>query len=435
MILLSEPLSLRTTAEWPGSRQVGVILPRRYGRVCRGALIQITQDRLTWLWNDGASAPVTEVRTGGLPLPAGSWSDANGLDPAGKPARIVTLGQPLPEGADIAATGGGSLDPDSGDVIANPADVLFDILNRIAGRAEFTRQRLAPFRAECARNALALGGSLDTADTPQTVARAICASVGARFAPGSRGGAFLYPPIAAGVPRASLTDQSTASLARSSNWTDVVTDLTVAYAYESGNPTATIQLSAPRALRQFKRRSARLEATWISSQAVAIAAGTRILQTSARKQWVVTVGGVEADLRSGDFVEVLHTLYSPTDPLQVLIRAEDFATGKSVLTLRSPIGPAPGIVLGSQSSQFAPNQYMSATIQRVGDQEQIVIYNADNTPSANAAVLLVERQITHYTNGAGIVTFSITEMPSGHTYTLIATAADGSTSTQFTMTV
>lgn len=435
MILLSEPLPLRTTAEWPGSRDVGVVLPRRYGSQCRGPLLQMTQDRLTWFWNDGASGPVTEVRTGGLPMPAGSWSDANGLDPAGKPCRSVTLAQPLPEGADIAATGGGSLDAATGAVIENPADVLFDILNGIAGRIEFTKQRLSGFRAECSRNALLSAGSIESADSPQTVARAVCGSVGARFAPGSRGGAFLFPSAAAGVARAILSQGNTAALARTANWTDVITDLTIAYAYENGSPTATIQLTAPRALRQYARRAQRLECPWISNQAVAIAVGTRILQTSARKQWVTTVSGVEANLRSGDFVSIKHALYAPADPLQILIRAQDFGTGKATLTLRAPIGPAPGIVLGTQSSQFAPNQYMSASIQLVGDQWQISIFKADNSPSANAAVLLVEAQITHYTNGAGIVTFSTTEMPSGHTYTLIATSADGTSSTQFTMTV
>lgn len=431
--LLSEDIPMRTTAEWPGARQIGVVIPDRYG-VCRGAPLQMTKDRLSWLWAGHAVKSIDEVTVGGLPLPEGSWSWSNGLDPAGKPAAIIVLAQPLPEGTDISASGQGKLDADTGALIDNPADILFDILNVKAGRSEMTRLRLAPFRAECARSAIAAGGSVDSAGSVQAACRSICASVGARFAPGSRGIAFLYPVLTPGVARATISERNCASLVPTASWTDVATSLTVSYAYEGGQPTATLQLLAPGAIRRFgnRPRPSTLEAPWIASAAVALAVGTRVLQQSARKQWNVVVADARVDVRTGDYVQIDHPLLAANDPVPVLARTSDFQ--KVALTLRVPLGPIPGIVIGQQSAQFDPNQYASATLTIQGPDRIIGIDDNDGNPLAGAAVFCVEANVTHYTNGQGDVRFSEDELPSGATYTFNATSADGSLRQTFQLT-
>src|SRR6185369_13044894 len=81
-------------------------------------------------------------------------------DDAGNTRTVVRLAAPAPPDAKVSASGIGRLDPVTGELIQNPADIMEFIL-RLAGRTE----TFPLLRAECAAEGIVLAGSLDRAQS------------------------------------------------------------------------------------------------------------------------------------------------------------------------------------------------------------------------------------------------------------------------------
>lgn len=416
---LTDPLPLRTTAEWPGFREA-VALPLRFGRT-RGVLIQYNQARTQFAWSGHACLRVDTVYAGGLA--ASGWTFANTIDAAGKPIALVTFASPQAEGTDLSAEGRGMMDAATGALIENPADALAAILIDLAG-LPIPRQRLDAFRAECAAANITLGGSIEQPDSAQTVARAICDSIGAKFSQSARGLAFLWPGGTASPSRATITDS--VELQLEMDVADFCNDLTIQYDFDRGQPRGSLRLVCPAQIARYGAFPQTLAATWITSAGVAQRVGARLLQQSARKQWLVTATGVESStLQIGDTVAFAHSLLTVDGVYPVLSRVRtDLQT--CTITARVPIGGVPAVAIASQSVYYDPNQYVSAEIGQVGNDWQIKIVDSDGvTPLAGASVQILPNGPARQTNSAGIVTFTVSQMPAGHTYTLGVTTSDG----------
>ena len=64
-------------------------------------------------------------------------------------------------------------------------------------------------------------------------------------------------------------------------------DVTVQFGYEDGQPSGSVQLDAPDYVARFGRRSATLEARWVTSARVAYGVASRLLHARARPRWVL----------------------------------------------------------------------------------------------------------------------------------------------------
>ncbi len=424
MRTLTDPLPLRTTAEWQGFREA-VALPVRIGNT-RGPMIQYSHDRTQWVWGGHACAGVDVVFSGGLPVD--NWTAGNIIDTAGKPVMLVTFDAPIDEGTDApTAQGRGLQDAATGALIENPAAALFAILSDLGGIA-IDRERLSAFRAECAAAQIYVGGSIETADTGQTVARALCSSIGALFGSAARGLAFLWPGGEPQPARYVVRNSSGANpveLERAFTLADLCNDLTIQFDFDGDTPRQSIRMIAPAQIARYGASPQTLAAKWISAAGVAQRVGARMLAQSARKVWLVTAGGLDApDLRVGDFVQFQHALFTDAGVYPVLSR-ETNLIDSSKITARVPIGAAPAIAIASQSSYFDVNAYVSAEVSTIGPDRVFTIRDSDGvTPLAGATVQILPNGLTHQTDAQGKVSFTTEQMPSGHHYDLGVTTAD-----------
>jgi hypothetical protein len=412
--LLATPLPLRTSTIWGGFRDA-VPLPHRYGAVS-GGLIQYNDTRTLFCWADHACEAIDEVIVNGQP--AGEWQWRVLVDSSNHAITVVEFGQPQDEGATLIARGRGKLHPVTGQRMVNPAAVIWDVLANIAGRS-VTEADIEPFRRECDRLGLEVGGSIEGTDTAQAVARAICASVGAAFCADAPGLCRILYGATPPVSRARVRD---GAVGASTTLESMANDVTIQYGYEDGQPTGAVQLEAPDYIARYGRRSRVIEARWVTSSRVAYSLGERFLQDLARPQWAVADLQFDRVLRVFDGITLDHPLLPVGGTWPVLAREVDLEQGSSKVSISAPIGEVPAVRLVRESFAYEAQQYASVTEQTIGTDRVYTITNADGSPVVGARVLAngFERR----TDSAGRVVFPISALPPG-SYVFQIIALDG----------
>jgi hypothetical protein len=424
-----DPLPLRTTAALGGFRDAAVI-PHRYGPT-GGTALQFNAGRTIFIWADHACLAVDEVTIGGAD--PGGWVWRNDVDASGHPVCLVEFSSPVDEGASVLVRGRGKMDAVTGALLTNPADVLFDVLVAIGG-ANLPAARFDAFRVEAANAGLTVGGSLTAADTGQTVARALCASLGARYSPDAVSVAFLDP---GGAPRPAqaVLGRSPQTVTRSASAADLANSLTLQYGHEDGQPREVLTVECPDLVARNGRKTASpIDAPWIGDSRTALDVATRLLAQAARPAWLVTVGDIaKRALRVGDTIGLAVSTGLPAGPYRVLTRETNTDTDSTSITLSVPVGDVPAIALTSQASQYDPNQYSGVTVDTQGSDKVFHLYDVDTTVTppvirgdlANAAVKIdTDLSITRYTDATGRVSFPASLATPGP-HTIYITAADG----------
>lgn len=417
MIRFSEPLPLRTTAAWPGFREARAI-PHRYG-ITGGACLQYNADRTQWVWADHECAGVDAVFVDGQQV--SNWQARAVPDAAGHTVTMIEFDAGIEDGAAVTAHGRGKLSSLTGRLLDSPADVVHDLIARVAGRA-LPSARLDSFRAACARAGLLVGGSITEAVSLQSAVREVCASVGAIFAPDARGLCHLWPDVP-GPTRGAVDKRHT--LGAELQLDALETSLTLLYAHEDGTPTAAVEVEARESAVIYGRRPAELQCPWVRSARVAAAVAARLLEHRARPTWAVSVSGLTGDLRVGDAVTLDHPTLPAGGVHTVLERVLDPADFATAISLSVPVGAVPVVRVLRQSSMLEPEQYSSATVVRDGADYLLTLREEDGRPIAFAAVTL-DGQITRTSDGAGRVRFPATAMTPGE-HSIAIVAADGRT--------
>lgn len=414
--VLAQPLPLRMSTIWGGYRQA-VPLPHRYGSVS-GELIQYNDARTIFCWADHACEGIDAVLIDGQP--AGEWQWRVMVDSSNRPITVVEFGQSQDEGTTLIARGRGKLHPATGQRIVNPATVVWDVLANVAGRA-VTETEVEPFRRECDRLGIDVGGSIESAETAQSIVRAICASIGAAFCADAPGLCRIVVGGATPIARARVKEGPiSAQVALDA----MVNDLTVQYGFEDGSPAGSVQLDAPDYVARYGRRAASVEARWITSARVAYAVAARLLGDAARPLWVFDQVPLPKPLRVFDGVSVQHPLSPVSGTFCVLDREVDVSTGKSRVRLSAPVGDAPAVRLVREAFAFGAAQYAGVTSQTVGTDRIYTITEADGRPVVGAAV--TANGFTRTTDTAGRVAFPAAALPPG-SYVFQIAALDGRT--------
>lgn len=416
MTLLTAAIPLRQSTLW-GSFREAVAIPHRYGETS-GALIQYDDARTQFVWADHASAGIDAVAVEGQDV--GGWVWENTTDSTGHAITRVTFAQPQDEGVTIIATGRAKLHPTAGGLMTNPADVVWDILSNIAGQG-VSLSLFSAFRRECEREGLFVGGSIETADSTQSIVRAVCESVGAVYCADMPGVCRLWPGGAQGPARLSLrTGDATAN----ATVDDLANDLTMQYAYADNSPLASVQLEAPDSIAEYQRRSVILEARWLTSARVALSVGKRLLEQRARPVWLIEFITNRA-IAVGDTVNLNHASLPAAGDHVVLSRALDLDTGNAAITVRAPVGSTPIVRLVRQSAAFEPAQYSSIVVATQGDQRVLTLKERTGQPIADAQVTL-DGTTKRNTDASGRVSFPVSLMPLGE-HSLAILTSDGRT--------
>jgi len=415
MTPMNSPIPLRTNAAW-GSFANPQIIPHRYG-VTTGSLIQYDQNRTLFVWADHACEGIDAITIDGIST--SDWQFSNGVDTSGHAVCFVQFGQPQDSGATLSATGRGKLHPRTGTRLDNPALIVWDVLANICGRP-VTEGSVASFAKECAALNLIAGGSITTADKVGSVCREIVESFGGLFGSDMLGYGRLWPAAGA-YARLKVDDRFAISSAYDRG--NLVNDLTLNYDFADGDARQSMELVATESVRRAGTLAGSFDAKWIVDARVAFDVATRKLAVSARPQWAITINGLLKALDLGDFVNIDHRLSPVSGRCMVTSRSIDLAegTGSAVATAFS--GPVPTVRLVRQSATFDPREYSSVAVVTVGDQRILTLLETDGSPIANAAVS-VDGAPARYTDGAGKVSFPISQMPVG-THQLAILTSDG----------
>lgn len=420
MTALNDPVPLRENLAWV-TFATAIYLPHRYGAV-GGTLVQYDRARLNFVWADHGVQSIDAVLVNGIP--ATDWTWANVIDVAGRPVAMVTFQQPVDIDATPFARGRGKLHPTTGALMTDPAAILWDLFANICGR-DITESQLSQFSIACILAGVEAAGSIESPDTAQTIARAICASVGALYCADAPGLAFLWPAVSP-VPALATVDGTLGIVATASApLSSICNDYTIRYDFEGDSPRQSVQLEAPDSVKRYGRRAATLDAHWTSSPRTAVNVAQRALQQSARAQWAVHVDGMKRRLQVGQGVSLAHPVIPATGTHQVLTRSLTLSSGLTSIDLSVPIGSVPATRIVQQSEAFDPQTYASVGVQTVGSDRVLTFTNADGTPIVNAQVTL-DGNLTRQTDSSGRVSFPASAMPPG-IHTLHVVTADGRT--------
>ena len=188
-IPLSTRLPLRTTAAWGQFSELKAI-PWVYGRVSLMP-VQYDDQRRQFVLADHPILAITRLARDDVASAAYRWS--NTQDNTGHAVALLELGEPLAENERLAVSVQGKRHPRTGELLENPADVVWDLLANLAG-IPIEAGDLEAFRGECAAWKLTVGGVVD--DPTQTIRGALdnlLSSLGAVWSGGMSGWARLWP--------------------------------------------------------------------------------------------------------------------------------------------------------------------------------------------------------------------------------------------------
>lgn len=382
---LSDNLPLRTSAVWGGWKDVRV-LPWGWGRVTV-APIQYSDDQRLFVLLDHAIDGVDAVRRDDVPTTAFAWH--NGVDSTGQAVAFLELATPLAAGERLAADVRGRLHPDTGRLLQSPAEILFDVLARLA-RAPITWPELDDFRAETAE--LVLGGLLD--DNTISIRAAvdqIMQSCGAAWSAAMPGVALLWPPAPdAAAPAVTVDALHAQEVQASTQAGGLVTRLRVLYDYDFAAQRfrRAIQLRAPDAERDYGVLEGEWPAPWLRTPRQAEALGRRALGWLARARWRVTWAQQLAALAPGAWVEMAHPL-SPLVGRHRLLDAQlDLAGARLTCSAEAPVGGDTAIETTRLSTAFEPLIQAGVTIEIAGGEIIFHVRNDAGQPLAGARVTL-----------------------------------------------
>jgi hypothetical protein len=336
-MMLTLPLPLRDTTAWPKYAQVAII-PHRYGRTT-GALLPYDASGLRWVWADHSVQGIDTITLNGAAV--NEWQWRNTTDLTGHPIALVEFGQAQQLTAALLAMGRGKLHAITGALLDSPASVVFDVLANIAGLSVVEGQ-LSEFQAECGRRGLIVAGSIEAADTAQTVVRSICDSVGAVFCADAPRLCRVWPGGDARPARAAIALPTDVVVQAKATLANIVNDVTMQFGFVAGAPKHSIRLAEPASIKRFGSRPVTLQAQWIVDESIAYNVVRRYLAQYARPNWVVEAAGMRAPLPSVcDDVHFDHPVLPIAVDELIQLRVLDLGAQRVTVTFSIPAGDAP----------------------------------------------------------------------------------------------
>ena len=205
-----------------------------------------------------------------------------------------------------------------------------------------------------------------------------------------------------------LTLRDLESVSASARSTDLATVLRVEYAHDAtGNPTQSLTLEAPTAIRRFGRIELVHAAGWIRSPRLADAVGRAILSVKARPSWSISASippRIARQLMPGDDVVLTHP-WIPNGTALVVDLSEEPLSAKAAIVCRLAAGSVPTIVITRQSAQFAPLPAGGVGVAYRDGVATLTILDETGTALVGAKVTL-DRTTTRTTDSKGQAQFT-----------------------------
>lgn len=403
---LSDPLLLRSTTGFPAYNTVQP-LPHVYG-VCRIAPIPYSADNRFHFLADHPILSVDAVAVDGKPIKA--YQLHNTADASGHPIALLEL-QDSAEAAALWVDVHGKLN-DAGVVITNPAELVYDLLNQVAG-ISIERARLLEFHAQTAN--IELGGVIaDASASIRSIITDILMAIGAVWTLGATPIATLYPLFArpAGVPLTVVPPWQIADLSSSIRADSIYTVLRYDYEqdYASGKPRASLTLQSE-TVQQYGEIVKTVQAPLVRNLASALSIATRLLQYGSipvyRAQTTLAWDWSDEEIGPMDWIATAHHNL-PTSAIGEYFVADSSSAigGESYeLTLESITRSPPSVELISQARLF---EFIQSDLQYeyVDGVLTITVFNTETSkPLKNASVTILGQE--KFSNEKGLVKFKL----------------------------
>lgn len=275
--MLWERLPLRTTAQL-GDYAVKTPLPYVVGDL-RSAPFPLI--RLSPTLYFAADHPIVVAGVQAEGAAVAGWQAELASDVDGRTWTVVRFAEAQPHDAAISATAIGYLDPESGGLIENPADV-FALISRLAGRDDDWSQ----FRAICSRAGITIAGRFASAPEVQDMLDTVAQAIGASWIPGA---AILYPSLADPTEIIDLRADEIEDITVEAAVDDDSADRLRLYYDVSdarGKPQRYIELRARPVL--YGGRAVERTSAWLRESQAAEAVGRALLSRIAGERWAVT---------------------------------------------------------------------------------------------------------------------------------------------------
>lgn len=292
-LLLSELLPLRTTRAL-GDYAEDTILPEVLGDLTDAPFPLIRLDDSRFF---AADHPMDVTAVYVERQLVADWAMVLASDFAGRTWTEVRFAAPVPPGSEVSAAGTGRRDDATGELIANPADVVARIC-ALAGRDD----DWSALRAECSALDLTVAGRISERLAVKAQIDAVLQSVGAIWAHGM---GRLYPSAATPSPVLDLDWSEVDEIDVSASLTDTADVLRLAYdrSDASGRAQHYIELTASPQL--YGGLSKEVEYPWLRTPANAEAIGRPVLQRLAGERYDVAFLSTRRSLRPGQWVTLV----------------------------------------------------------------------------------------------------------------------------------
>lgn len=272
------------------------------------------------------------------------WESTLESDADGNAWTEVRFAAPVPDAAVVWATATGKRDPDSDELIENPADVA-EWIFRLAGRDD----DLSQLRAECSRLDLRVAGRIFETKAIKDHIDDVLQSVGAIWCPGM---ARLYPTTSDGVVL-DLDRSEVENVKVSASLVDTADVLRLSFNRSDGRgkPLAYIELTA--SPKRYNGVTKEVAYNWLRTHANAESVGRPVMQRLAGERYDVEFDSSRLSLRPGMEVRLVDNREWPLDtddPVITVLSIEPNRKANRVhVTGECMIGDRPNVTITAHS--------------------------------------------------------------------------------------
>jgi len=405
---LSRALPLRDTTAWGRFASIRS-LPRVYGRATLTPVPYDDTGRV-FVAADHPISGIVAVKRGKEDLTA--WRLRHGPDTTGKTIAFLDLQAAVLEDQDsLAVTLDGLLDPITGNLMTNPADVAADLLQWASGEA-IDRTRFALWQSQCRRAGLEVAGVInESAMTIRACLDVITDSAGAMWSGAMPGFGRLLPGLSGTEPSCAISRHAIRSVQAQSRLDDIATVVTVNFGYDwsQSEYTGSVTYHAPEEIKRYGRVERTLDAPWLPSARQAAMLAAAHCGRYAVPRWTVEITGDRSlsHIDVGELITCAHRLLPGGAVASALVTGidRDHAAGDMTLTADYPAAPCAGVEIAGWSGRFTPRA--QADTQVIIGKGSVTLVIADDSGTAIAgAIATMDGVKTAISDASGRVTFS-----------------------------
>jgi len=405
---LSRAVPLRDTTSWGRFASIRP-LPRVYGRVTLTPVPYDDTGRV-FVVADHPIAGIVSVKRGKESLT--SWRLSHGPDTTGKTIAFLELQEAVLEDQDsLSATLDGLMDPVTGNLMTNPADVAADLLQWASGEA-IDQTCFALWQAQGRRAGLEVAGVItESALTIRACLDIITESAGSLWSGAMPGFGRLLPELSGAEQACAISSYALRSVQAQSRLDDIATVTTVNFGYDwsEAGYTGSVTYQAPEEIKRYGRVERTLDAPWCPSARQAARLAEAHCGRYAVPRWTAEIAGDRslAHIDAGELITCNHRLLPGGTVTAALVTGidRDHAGGSMTLTVDYPAGPCAGVEIAGWSGRFTPRAQADTQVIIGKGSVTLVIADDSGTPMPGA-IATMDGVKTAIADASGRVTFS-----------------------------